>query len=116
MMDPKKIDDERIKALAAAICIQAAADYKRSLQGRPGICVGRARGKKQYKVTPAGNIWLLRGKGGWHPASDEHIDPPQEYEAFFRSGWFEMLSGLCNGERIIKHLRRTHRQQIRKGW
>lgn len=116
MIDAKTIPDGCIRELAMAICIQAAMDYKRSLQGRPGRCIGRRGGKYRYEVSPDGKLWLLRGKGGWHPANQEGIEPPEEYEKFFNSLWFQELSGIHNSERAIEHLRKSHREKTHKEW
>ena len=116
MMDPNEIGDQNIRELAAAICIQAAVDYKKSLMGKWGGVVGRNGIKYIYKPKKGGNIFLLRGKDGWFPATRKHIKPPEVYEDFFTSPWFEMLAGMHNTEQIIRYMRLTRREKTYNEW
>ena len=110
------IKDECIRDLAAAICIQAATDYKRSLSGKWGTPIGMNGKREVYKITPEGKTFLLYGKYGWHPASSEAIDPPKVYERFFESDWFQELSGLYNSEELIEFLRKTKDEKAHREW
>lgn len=65
-----KITDQGARDLAAAICINAARDYKEAL-------------RTDNKAEAA------------------------RCENFFRSAWFQALSGIIDGERAIQYLRDT---------
>ena len=93
--DPDIISDEGIKDLMAAICIQAGADYKKSLTGK-------------YTVTKFGTMdFCLQVKGEWMPAKYYGIEPPEAYEAFFHSSWFMALSDILNGDKVVEYLKET---------
>lgn len=84
------MNEDGLRSLMAAICIQAANDYKISLHGR------FVRG-----------VWSLRKGKEWKPASYSGIDMPYEYEKFFGSPWFSALSGMENTDYILRYLRNT---------
>ena len=115
-LDPKEVTDDSIRSLAAAICIQAAADYRRSLRGKWGGVIGRENGHYIYGPYEGGNTFLLHNKKGWHPAIKEGIKPPQEYNDFFMSGWFEELSGIEDGRKVIMFLRSVRGRNINFSW
>ena len=115
-LNPKDIKDESIRDLAAAICIQAAVDYKRSLTGKWGQVVARQGNKVIYQPTPGGATFLLKGRKGWHPSYTEDIQQPEVYEAFFRSAWFQELSRLYDPEAILEHLKLTKDENAHREW
>lgn len=112
----RAIHDECIRELAAAICIQAAVDYRRSLQGAWGNVVGKEDGKNVYKPVEGGRIWLLHNRKGWHPAYVDGIDSPAEYERFFNSSWFKQLSGREDGRRIVMFLKSARGRHVHIQW
>jgi len=116
-LDPKQIDDSCIRDLAAAICIEAAVEYRKAICGKYGGVVGKdERGKSIYKPYKGGNTFLLRGEKGWQPASIQHIDPPEEYERFFEGAWFKELSGLYDSKKVIMFLRSVRGRKVRAKW
>lgn len=84
------MNEDGLKSLMAAICIQAANDYKISLHGKF-----------------VDGVWCLKRGGQWRASSYAGIDPPTEYVRFFHSEWFKALSGMENTEYILKYLRAT---------
>ena len=83
-LDVNKLDDDGIKNLGYAICMQAAVDYRKSI-------LNKIKGKKE-----------------------DGIQSPETYEAFFNSEWFKELSGIKNGEAVIKHIRKNKDKKIEK--
>ena len=73
---------EPYQALANAIVELAVKDYKQALK---------------YLYT--------------HPNKKAYIDEVAELEAFFRSGWYGMLTDL-DGELLMQGVRRMVRQQV----
>lgn len=92
------MNEDGLKSLMAAICVQAANDYKISLHG------AWVRG-----------TWCLMQGGKWKPATYIGIDPPDEYVRFFNSDWFKSLSGMENSEYILKHLNATMDEKVYDG-
>ena len=111
----ENISNECMRDLAAAICVQAALDYRKSIKGKWGIAIGRGEHKKYYQQE-GGSVFLLRGKYGWHPATQEGIEPPYVYETFFNSDWFKMLSGIEDSKRVIMYLRSVKGRNMRVPW
>lgn len=98
-LDPKEVPDSAVRDLAAAICIQAAEDYKISLGGRWRL---GEHGVRQF---------MLKLRNKWKPANSYGIKTPDVYRQFFESEWFKQLSGITNTELAIEFLRanRHHR-------
>lgn len=111
----ENISNESMRDLAAAICVQAALDYRKSIKGKWGIVIGKGM-RKEYFPQEGGGLFLLRGKYGWHPAIQEGIEPPYVYEVFFNSDWFKMLSGIEDGKRVIMYLRSVKGRNMRVPW
>ena len=88
------MNDDSFRTLCIAICCQAAVDYKKALHG-------------QYRVYHGTYQFCIKTKNGYKPASWYDIEPPEEYERFFASDWFKMMSGFENTEYIIDYLHRT---------
>lgn len=81
--------DSGIKALAAAIVMQAAEDYGNALLGNPIINYPMS----YYRKTPGVLSYPLR--------------IAEECESFFRSEWFELLNPLrMTGETAIREIRK----------
>jgi len=115
-LNPEKVTDESIRGLATAVCIQAAADYRKSLRGKWGVCLGRVNNRYMYKPKEGGSLFLLHGKNGWHPAADEGIKPPYIYEDFFKSDWFRMLSGIEDGKKVIMFMKSVKGRKVNFSW
>ena len=114
-LNAEEVNDQSIRDLAAAICIQAAVDYRKSLLGKWGGAIGGHGKHIEYGPFPGGKMFLLRGRTGWHPASQDGIDPPEEYEKFFKSEWFVLMSGLEDSQKVIMFLRSVRGRHVHCG-
>jgi hypothetical protein len=72
--------------IAHAVVEQAVSDYRRALNGK-------GYGKRGIRATPE--------------------DIMKDCERFFRSSYFQMLTGI-NGEYLIQQIRKEHEEKIRK--
>lgn len=116
-LDPRQISDESIRNLAAMICIRAAVDYRQAVKGKYGKVVGKDEdGKSVYKPCEGGNTFLLRGEKRWQPASVYEVEAPEQYEKFFNSEWFKLLSGLEDGKRAMMFLRSVRGRRVKVRW
>ena len=80
MAGSKNLAEDPYERLANAIVLQAVADYRTAL--------------KKIKA---------------HPKNRQAIDEALEIEKFFRSGWYQMLTGV-DGEFLIRKLQEEIRQ------
>lgn len=101
-LDPKEVPDGAVRDIAAAICIQAADDYKVSLGG------------KWMKDSYGRRVFMLKLKNKWKPAYCYGIEPPSVYIRFFEGEWFKELSGITNTELAIRFLKATRHQRYFK--
>ena len=82
-LDPNNFNDDAIRDLGYAICIQAALDYKKS--------VDDDLRKKEHKPG---------------------IEDRGVYERFFKSEWFKELSGINNTDGIAESIRKNKDKKL----
>lgn len=101
----KNIPDSQIRDLAAAICIQAALDYKTAIRKGQWFMTEIGQGKGRKKITI--RVFKVKLLKEWRTAAAVGLAEPEEYERFFHSSWFQSLCGIMNGDKAVEYLKKT---------